>query len=235
MTDAQTKFKLEDYNIIPDIFADRDLFDYDIFTLNHDLLLEQFLEAMNIMYCDGFGGNAHTYKIWGGSQFDEKKENIRLFKLHGSVNWRFVKDNSNSEYYVKICSHHNENDLRNELGANYCRYSYLLLMGTFNKMLQYTRGIFREFYFRYYRHLNETDHLIISGYSFGDQGINNVTSDWLEADPNRKVILIHHDINGLKGKVRLYRPAALYIINKSILHEQKFENACWAVIRGLIV
>ena len=62
----------------------------DIFTLNHDTLLEDNLKEYPII--DGFEtfGNSGLYK-WKPSLFDSPSEkSIRLFKLHGSIDWFWV-------------------------------------------------------------------------------------------------------------------------------------------------
>lgn len=56
----------------------------DIFSLNHDLLIEKQLENETIPYADGFGeadGDATLFN----SSWNNQTSGVRLFKLHGSV------------------------------------------------------------------------------------------------------------------------------------------------------
>jgi hypothetical protein len=237
MTDIPIKNISVSYKILSDIIADNHLFDYDIFTLNHDLLLEQFLEEMNIAYCDGFGGHDSTYKIWDSILFDKTSASIRLFKLHGSINWYFAKHKIDKyETHLKPPLGKTKSDLESEAGGNYHIYDSSLLIGTFNKMLRYTGGIFRELYCRFDKHLRESTYLIVSGYGFGDQGINNVIIDWLNDNSCRKLIIINpDDIDLLIEDVRIPRPAMLSDIRQSTYFCCKFEDACWSEIKKLLI
>jgi hypothetical protein len=58
----------------------------DIFTLNHDVLIEAQCRSANVLYEDGFAdrrGELLVFSWWP----QNKREKVRLFKLHGSVNW----------------------------------------------------------------------------------------------------------------------------------------------------
>lgn len=72
-----------------------------IFTLNYDTLLEQAMDRLRILYCDGFTGTVH--RRFNPSAYDldvhypgEATEGrvrrydkfLHLYKLHGSINWR---------------------------------------------------------------------------------------------------------------------------------------------------
>lgn len=49
----------------------------------------------------------------------------------------------------------------------------ILLIGTFNKISEYTRGMFRDLHRRFRSMLRELDQLVVCGYGFGDKGINS--------------------------------------------------------------
>jgi hypothetical protein len=58
----------------------------DIFTLNHDLLIEAQCKANGIAFEDGFAyrrGELRAFSSWP----ENARKKVRLFKLHGSVNW----------------------------------------------------------------------------------------------------------------------------------------------------
>ncbi|HTS13611.1 MAG TPA: SIR2 family protein [Candidatus Limnocylindrales bacterium] len=67
-----------------------------IFTTNYDTAIEEFCELYeNYHLVDGFRATGRDY-AWDPAQFHRfaivpNKRNIVLFKLHGSVNWTFVK------------------------------------------------------------------------------------------------------------------------------------------------
>lgn len=56
----------------------------DIFSLNNDLLMEYLAERKGLPICDGFSKEG----IFSTGQYIEVSEGIRLYKLHGSINWR---------------------------------------------------------------------------------------------------------------------------------------------------
>ena len=57
----------------------------------------------------------------------------------------------------------------------------MLLVGTFNKVSEYSQGIFRELHYRFRRTLHKADQLVVCGYSFGDKGINSEIIEWYYA------------------------------------------------------
>ncbi len=64
--------------------AARDFDSVDIFTLNHDTLLERDFRTQGITFSDGFGGEdgdaRYFNNIW-------EEGSVRMLKLHGSINW----------------------------------------------------------------------------------------------------------------------------------------------------
>jgi hypothetical protein len=67
----------------------------ELFTVNYDLLLETALESRRVPYFDGFVGNLrprfHTELVEGTPGSDAESVPaffVRLWKLHGSVNWQ---------------------------------------------------------------------------------------------------------------------------------------------------
>jgi hypothetical protein len=64
----------------------------ELFTPNYDLLMEQSLEACRVPFFDGFVGSSKPF--FDQRAIEEDKIPVRwsrLWKLHGSVNWRFNK------------------------------------------------------------------------------------------------------------------------------------------------
>ena len=64
----------------------------DIISVNYDTCIEQFCNAYNLNYQDGFDVN------WNPQVFDRENTDIRLYKLHGSVIWY----RSDSGGYIKL-------------------------------------------------------------------------------------------------------------------------------------
>ena len=61
----------------------------ELFTTNYDLLLEQALEEQNVPFFDGFSGSRYPFFDVHSVEGNELPSYwVRLWKLHGSVNWK---------------------------------------------------------------------------------------------------------------------------------------------------
>ena len=78
----------------------------------------------------------------------------------------------------------------------------LLLIGTFNKISEYSGGIFRELHYGLRSSIRDADKLVVCGYSFGDKGINSEIIEWFYASRGRRFIVIHPDIEVLVSRAR---------------------------------
>jgi len=76
------------------------------------------------------------------------------------------------------------------------------LVGTFNKMLEYSREVFADVFSLFRFLLRGCDRLVVSGHSFGDKGINGQIVQWLEGGRTRRMIVVHPDEKGLLGRAR---------------------------------
>jgi len=161
---------------------------YFIFTLNHDLILEKYFDENNLKYSDGFRRIEEDIKVWDKSYF---LESIQLLKIHGSINWHY--ESGQNWYEDKFCIY-DEPQRDNS--------QPLIQIGSFNKIHQYNRGIYFQLQCLFSKLLAESNLIIISGYSFGDQGINNRIIDWVYLDRNNRIIVIHPDEEKLKEHLR---------------------------------
>jgi hypothetical protein len=150
----------------------------EVFTTNYDLLLEEAFEDLSIPYFDGFVGSRQSF-------FDLRavEDNLipkhwtRLWKIHGSINW-FQKENK--EVY--------RSSLTKENGDSYLIYPshlkyeqsrkmpYLALIDQLNRFIRQPNSL-----------------LIISGYSFNDQHLNDTIINALRANPNSMAIALLFD------------------------------------------
>jgi len=64
----------------------------DYFILNYDTLIEDALGLERVIYCDGFSGAATGW--WDPNAFRTDGKDARVFKLHGSIDWCLLKDDS---------------------------------------------------------------------------------------------------------------------------------------------
>ena len=134
-------------------------FPVHIFTTNYDLLLEQALEESLAPYFDGFVGSKAAFFDLGAVE-DEgllPPRWTRLWKVHGSINWRLDKSgnvvrsdqvDSNSHYLI-YPSHLKYDQSR--------KMPYLAMLDRLKEFLLKPGAI-----------------LFLSGYSFSDDHINDV-------------------------------------------------------------
>jgi hypothetical protein len=114
----------------------------------------------------------------------------------------------------------------------------MLLAGTFNKMLQYTTDIYADLHYQFHNSLRTVKRLVISGYGFGDKGINTQIIEWNYSDPDRKILIIHHDPGALKNNARYAISKHIddwVKLNKVAIITKKIENTSWNEIKKYLV
>ena len=113
-----------------------------------------------------------------------------------------------------------------------------LLIGTFNKMWGYLLGIFEESFYIFKKSLDKSDTLIISGYGFGDKGINTKLHNWLKSKQSKKMVIIHPNKRELIRNSRGIFPLGFMSMvgkhPKISFIEKKFENVTIEEIRGVL-
>ena len=171
-----------------------------ISTLCHDTHVETYLKEQGITLADGFSAPRDGYRYWK-DDFSSTKA-IPFLKLHGSTDWFLLGD-----YSSQICippAGQDSQRLQSEDGT--LRYASNgrpeLLIGTFNKLAEYSQGISLDLYYRFRATLNSADQLVICGYSFGDKGINTVILEWFAAKPGRRFVIIHPEPDSLIKNAR---------------------------------
>lgn len=147
----------------------------EVFTTNYDLLLEEAFEDLSIPYFDGFVGSRQSF-------FDLRavEDNLipkhwtRLWKIHGSINW-FQKENK-EVYRSSLSKNNGESHL---IYPSHLKYEqsrkmpYLALIDQLNRFIRQPNSL-----------------LIISGYSFNDQHLNDTIISALRANPNSMAIAL---------------------------------------------
>ncbi|MGA7722545.1 MAG: SIR2 family protein [Ignavibacteriaceae bacterium] len=191
-----------------------------LFTLNHDILLENYLDINGIQYSDGFTIDTNGETVWNLNNFTKS---FCIYKLHGSINW--IKNNN------KI-----KNDYR--IIKSFSKVAMpLILLGTFNKLSEYSRDIAFELQHLFYNILKRVNTLIISGYSLGDQGINSRIIDWHYKSSKNKIILIHPKPDELKKSSRsaFRKEWDKWIENNTLqLIPKSIQNISWEEIKTLL-
>ncbi|MFK5982243.1 MAG: SIR2 family protein [Flavobacteriaceae bacterium] len=147
----------------------------EIFTTNYDLLMEQAFEELSIPYFEGFVGSRQSFFDLRAVEEDLIPNHwTRLWKIHGSINW-FQKENKDvfrttrtdkiNGSYLIYPSHLKYDQSR--------KMPYLALIDKLSKFIKKSNSI-----------------LILTGYSFNDEHLNDTILNSLKANPNTMVIAL---------------------------------------------
>ena len=174
-----------------------------IATLCHDTHVERHFRNEGFLLADGFADQDGDVRYWTGDF--SSSEAIPFLKLHGSVNWfRLIRD-FGSRFDEKIGvvdgdfqhTKSKEGELQDALDGR-----PMLLVGSFNKVSEYSRGMFRELHYQFRHSIRAADKVVICGYSFGDKGINGELINWYYSGRGREFVVIHPNPEELVGEAR---------------------------------
>jgi len=236
---SKKTIKFDYLNWFIDAFKDDAFSKIDIFTLNHDLVFDLFLSETKIAYYDGFGYKTNDIRYWQKDLLDiDKKEKIKLIKLHGAINW--YRFSNGKEDIIGSYSGSDVDHAYDKYGKRLYLHDSkpILLVGTFNKMYSYVNSsLFIYLYFCMYRYLELSNRLIVSGYSFGDKGINSRVIEWLLSSDNNKMIIIDPNLKELvsnsRGSIR-HKWDNLINIERIRTIEKRIEDVTWEEIKTQI-
>lgn len=164
-----------------------------IATLCHDTHVERVLTDHGVQLEDGFADYRAGFRRWQGWHNEcPSTSGIPFLKLHGSVNWFSY----GSGYNEKIAMPFKDRQ-RMILPKDQILYAHtdgpLLLIGTFNKMSEYSSRLFSDIHCRFRQALNRSVRLVVCGYSFGDKRINEVIIEWVFRNTSHRLVVIHPD------------------------------------------
>lgn len=158
-----------------------------IFTLNHDTLLERHLNSSGIEFIDGFAlpRCGDGLRLWNSSLFDAPSSNVRVVKLHGSVDW--FREIPNRREHNPIPFKFGDSRPSEKLDID----RPLILIGTHNKPAEYTNKVYEDLHVQFYLALKGIHRLVICGYGFNDKGINTRLIHWMSRSADHRIVLIH--------------------------------------------
>jgi len=192
----------------------------EIFTTNYDLLIEKALEYNHIPYFDGFVGSYEPF-FWPESI--EKSINhtdltfnwIRLWKIHGSLNWEFRKESSNES--SKIVRAGKIENPENELVVYPSKEKYNLSR----------KQPFIAYFDRLKNYLLQGETLFIfSGYSFSDQHINEIIFNGLRQNPRLYSIVMcfsDEQVTSMESSASSYLNLCIMGPKKMIINGKLYE------------
>jgi hypothetical protein len=165
----------------------------EIFTTNYDTLLERSLEADEVPIFDGFVGSREPY--FAPSSLTREgmapgRAWTRLWKLHGSVTWTLSRSSAGVRVVRGTESATGELILPSLLKYDESRKQpYLAMLDRLGRVLNSPQDFI----------------LVAAGFGFGDQHINEVIFEALDANPRMHVVALSYgDIDVLHP---LYEPA----------------------------
>lgn len=199
----KTKVQSNQFNVFKKLISNDEL--NSVICLNHDLVLDMWLKENHVLFDDGFG-YVKDKKLPEWKGFGNQTGILKYCKVHGSVDWFDFRINDEISYQniVKVPS----NFYPERLDEKYDQFlgpttgRPCLLIGTFNKMLNYLGGIFELLFEELKTTIQNSEVIIISGYGFSDKGINSQLNKWLAQEYSRKMIIIHPNQESLIQKSR---------------------------------
>jgi len=194
---APTKRFFAWYNLL-----NRD-FTKEVFTTNYDLIIEKALEASEIPYFDGFVGSYEPF-FWQESvdhqaqHGDLTKNWIRLWKIHGSLNWFWRYSETTMSYrIIRIGNILNVEEIKNEL----------VIYPSKDKYDTSRKQPFIAYFDRMRDYLLSGELLfVVSGYSFSDRHINEVILNCMRQNNRLFVIVFFYKDVDVENLHKLYSP-----------------------------
>ncbi len=163
----------------------------DYFILNYDTLIEDALGLERVVYCDGFTGAATGW--WEPSTFRTDGKAARVFKIHGSIDWCLLKDDSLPR---RIRSGIKTDSVRN----------HVLIYPAATKYQETQRDPFAQMlhYMRQSLCPEEGKEMVLAicGYSFGDSHIDLEIENALYQSEGRLTVAAFVSTDEPEGKLR---------------------------------
>ena len=162
-----------------------------IFTTNYDLLMEQALEEQEAAFFDGFSGANRPFFDLRAMEEDQLPNRwTRLWKLHGSVNWRLVENGQRTVVRAMTPEDSEGTLLIHPSEFKYDqsrRMPYLAMFDRLRAFLRQPGAI-----------------LVTCGYSFADEHVNENLLEGLAANPSAAVFgLLFNDLESERSAVAL--------------------------------
>ena len=159
-----------------------------VFTSNYDLFNERAMDRLKIPYSNGFSGtverrfNPATYRLTLAEQLDITSRRwatvdrfVHFCKLHGSVNWI---DEGNGLYPIR--------EVHQYLEENTDR---LMIYPTPSKQSASLTSPYSDMFREFHRQVvQDQSVLVVIGYGFGDEHINNIIFQALTL-PNFRIVI----------------------------------------------
>jgi hypothetical protein len=149
----------------------------DIFSLNYDLCIETAFTQ-----CDQSFANGFTPEGWRPAELNGSDCQLRLFKLHGSLDW--VEDEEHGLCALRYPAHKAADDLEGMRRP-------LLIFGTHHKLSP--REPFLSLAYQFSQRVLDTSMLVVIGYGFADDHVNEIVIQGLRRNPRLQMVVVAPD------------------------------------------
>ncbi len=165
----------------------------EIFTPNYDLLFEQALEQHPLPHFDGFVGSREPWFDLASIEHDAIPARwTRLWKLHGSINWEKSEETVNGNKVTRVVRVTREAEAgKVMIFPSHLKYDQSRRM-PYLAMLDRLRAFF---------HGKDAPRLVVCGYSFLDEHLNEVLLDGLRGNRNAQCFALMYSGLGSHPRV----------------------------------
>ena len=176
---------------------------FQIVTTNYDLIIYEYADSQGREVIDGFSTKPRSLKgIWDGAWNNTTDNPIYLNKLHGSVNWQMQDDEGKTIIKMSTAGHRHE-------------IHDVMIAPTLGEK-DYKKTPFNELTERFKNTLEETDVLVVIGFSFRDDELNEIIKDKIV---NKRLAIISISPDSHDHIKRLIEdPIILDVPNLRVLH-----------------
>jgi len=155
----------------------------EIFTVNYDILIEHALESERVPVYDGFTGSYRPFFHADSLRRADSAPGVewtRLWKMHGSVTWRRCEYGGRTRVVRGIPDGQGE-----------------MILPSFEKYDESRKQPYSAMSERLSRFMEQDDALlVVAGFNFGDDHINNIIFGALESHPRTHVYAIQFEEPG---------------------------------------
>ena len=145
----------------------------DIFTLNYDLCVETALADVDVQFTCGVNKDG-----WDASLFQDSNNIVKLYKMHGSVDW--YRDSEDGNVYSVTTPP------EDRIPAS--GFAPLLIFGLANKLQAVDPFLHLSYTFS--RYARSARVLVVIGYGFADDYINQMILQGFSSDSRKQMIVV---------------------------------------------